>query len=111
MRLATGAVVLGVICLTVMPATGRPVTGLDRNIEHFLCFALLGSTAALSFPAVKRSLGPLAILFALGIELVQIPLPTRHARISDFLIDALAGCIGLGIGKLVNLGLPKRITG
>ena len=111
MRFSTGAVVLGIVCLTVMPATDRPVTGLDRNIEHFLCFALVGFAAALSFAVVSRSLWPLAILFALGIELVQIPLPTRHARISDFLIDAVAGCIGLGIGKLVNLGLPKRITG
>jgi len=44
------------------------------------------------------------VIFAGAIELAQIFVPERHARFSDFVIDALAACAAVGaafvIGKL-----------
>ena len=49
------------------------------------------------------------VIFAGAIGLVQLPVPARHARLSDFVIDALAACAGIGaavvIGKLRTSGL------
>jgi len=39
----------------------------------------------------------LAFLFCGAIELLQVPLPTRHARLSDFVIDFVASCFAIGL--------------
>jgi hypothetical protein len=39
----------------------------------------------------------LAFLFCGGIELLQVPLPTRHARLSDFVIDVFGSCFAIGL--------------
>ena len=85
-----------VVVLTVVPAAERPVTGFGQNLEHFLCFAVVGALTALAFEMPLKFLLPASILFALALELAQIPLPTRHARLLDFIVDAL----GIGIGVL-----------
>src|SRR5262249_56657749 len=35
--------------------------------------------------------------FAAAIEVAQIWAPGRHARMSDFLVDAAASCLGVGL--------------
>jgi VanZ family protein len=37
----------------------------------------------------------LAVFFCAGIELLQVPLPTRHARVSDFLVDTTGACLAI----------------
>jgi VanZ family protein len=36
------------------------------------------------------------------VEILQLVAPGRHARLSDFLVDALAMCIGLLLGSFVK---------
>ena len=114
MKLAQIAVltaVFAIVALTVVPADERVVTGLGQSTEHFLCFAIVGLAVPFSFPASLKKLLSGAVLFALTIELLQIPLPTRHARLTDFLIDALAGCIGIALGQsMMNLFPNKRVS-
>lgn len=81
--------------LTVVPATERPQTGVDHNVEHFLPFALLGVLFALGYKNQLRRLLLGGFVFAGLLELVQIPLPTRHARAEDFVIDAIAIALGV----------------
>jgi VanZ family protein len=38
-----------------------------------------------------------AIMFCAALELLQLAVPGRHARVSDFLIDAGAACCGIAI--------------
>lgn len=110
-QIAVLTAVFAIVALTVVPADERVVTGLGQTTEHFLCFAIVGLVVPLSFPASLKKLLPAAVLFALAIELLQIPLPTRHARLSDFLIDALAGCIGIALGQsMMNLFPNKRLN-
>jgi VanZ family protein len=42
------------------------------------------------------------VLFAGAIEFAQMFAPGRHARISDFLVDALAAYLGLALSALVT---------
>ena len=40
------------------------------------------------------------MLFAGAIELAQIFAPGRHARLGDFIVDALAASVGVGLSML-----------
>ena len=66
-------------------------------MEHFLVHILLGVAFGIGY--AKRiwlqALGLVALIGA--IELAQIFVPGRHARVSDFLIDAGAACLGIGL--------------
>lgn len=94
-------IILGLVAATIVPANERPVTGLQHDLEHFLAFVLAGLTFgfAHSVHVSLRGLLLRAIVFTLVLELSQIPLPTRHARVEDFIVDAIAACLGILIGN------------
>jgi VanZ family protein len=94
------AALTGVVVLTIVPAAERPVTGLGQNLEHFLCFAAAGAVAAYAFDTALKTMLLGSVLFALALELAQIPLPTRHARLEDFIVDALGACVGILCARL-----------
>jgi VanZ family protein len=82
-----------VAVLSLVPPGFRPVTGAPRAIEHFVIFAATGMAFGLCYGA--RYLVPIAlVIFAGAIELAQLMVPGRHARIGDFVVDAFAACSG-----------------
>jgi VanZ family protein len=93
-RLAFWLVILMVILLTIVPPSIRP-GGASHHIEHFASFALAGSLYYLGYAGhlVPRLVA--AVLFAGGLELFQILVPGRHARLVDFVMDALGACTGI----------------
>jgi VanZ family protein len=90
------------IVLTVVPAQIRPVTGAPSPLEHFAMFFLIGSTFALGYSRSDYPLYGAAIVFTGSLELLQHFVPTRHARLGDFVIDALAGLLGIGLSGLID---------
>jgi VanZ family protein len=106
LRAANWFIILGLVIVTVVPADARPVTDLRHELEHFLAFGLAGATFGLAY-AWRLQLNLLsAVVFSLALELIQIPLPTRHARFEDFVVDAAAACAGIvlayGSRKLIE---------
>jgi VanZ family protein len=100
-RVLAWSLVAVVAVLTVVPASNRPETGVQHNHEHLLAFGLLGLLFTLAHPSWR----PIALLlsgviFALLLELAQIPLPTRHARIEDFVVDAFGVSLGIMLAYL-----------
>ena len=88
---------LAIVMLSLGPASTRPVTGAGHDFEHLLIFAATGGAFGLGYPR-RIWLLPLALLaFSGAIELAQMMVPGRHARLSDFLTDAAASCVGLGL--------------
>jgi VanZ like family len=87
--------ILAIVVLSVVPAEERPVTSLGSGFEHLAAFGLVGALFALGYRFSLIKLCGLATLFCAGIELLQIPLPTRHARLSDFLADLLSAWLGI----------------
>jgi len=88
---------LTIVMLSLGPASTRPVTGAGHDFEHLLIFAATGGAFGLGYPR-RIWLLPLALLaFSGAIELAQMLVPGRHARLSDFLTDAAASCVGLGL--------------
>jgi VanZ family protein len=89
--------ILAIVILSVVPATERPVTGAGQTFEHFAAFALVAGTFAVGYHLSLMRLLLLAFLFCGGIELLQVPLPTRHARLSDFVVDFFGSCFAIGL--------------
>jgi hypothetical protein len=104
LRVLAWILIAGLVILTIVPASERPVTGVEHNYEHFLAFGLTGLVYALAYPKRLVILLTQGVVFALALELLQIPLPSRHARLGDFAVDALAGC-----GGMVVAYLSKRV--
>lgn len=89
------------VILTLVPAGYRPVTGIQHDLEHSLAFVLAGVLFGHAYrlrPGIAL-LGP--VVFALALELSQIPLQTRHARVEDFIVNSIAGMAGMVIASLI----------
>src|SRR5258705_9257709 len=89
--------IFAVVILSIVPATERPVTGAGQRFEHFEAFALVAGAFAIGYRLSLMRLLMLAFLFCGGIELLQVPLPTRHARLNDFVIDVFGSCFAIGL--------------
>ena len=107
-RLAAWLVVAGLILLSVMPPAMRPLTSVPHELEHFRSFALAGALQYLTYAGRLARRLLITLLFTAGIELVQLAVPGRHARLADFAVDGLAGCIGVLIGFLIRRALVDQ---
>jgi hypothetical protein len=87
---------LAIVILSVVPAVDRPITGAGQSFEHFTAFALVAGTFAIGYRLSLIRLLLLAVLFCGFVELLQVPLPTRHARVSDFSIDLVGSWVAIG---------------
>ena len=100
-RVTAWIIVIGLIMISFVPAPLRPGTGVSHNLEHFGSFLLAGIIWCLAY--VDRPvlwLGTMPVFSGI-VELLQIFVPGRHARLSDFAADALGGCVGILITFLV----------
>ena len=93
---------LAIIALSLGPPSTRPVTGAGHNLEHFLIFVVTGGAFTLGYPRRFWLLTIALPAFAAAIELAQMGVRGRHSRLSDFLVDAAALFIGLGISYLLG---------
>ena len=95
---ATARLLAGIIVvLSLSPASVRPMTGAQHDLEHLLIFLATGMAFGFGYPDRFRLLTIALPTFAAAIEVAQIWAPGRHARMSDFLVDAAASCLGLGL--------------
>jgi VanZ family protein len=97
--------ILAIIILSLVPAEDRPLTGFGPPLEHFAAFSLVAAVFAIGYDMSLVRLVLLALVFCAGVELAQVPLPTRHARLSDFTVDFLSCCYAI---VLVQFGKRKK---
>ena len=97
LRLAAWACIAAIVLLSLVAPSLRPVTILPHGLEHAAIFAIAGCAAGLGYPDRPAVNFAAFVLFAGAIELAQIPVPGRHARVTDFVIDALAASVGLAM--------------
>ena len=96
-RIFAWSLAAAIIVLSVVPPSIRPTTQASHGLEHFAIFLITGVAFAAAYPNRLKTLLGLLILFCAAIELVQIWVPGRHARMTDFIVDALGSCFGLGL--------------
>ena len=108
LRIAAWTWVVGLVMLTAVPAAERPDTGLPHDLEHFVAFLGAGGLLALTHNSSTMRLAAGGIAFALLIELMQIPLSSRHARVLDFVVDAAAMVAGILVVRGLGLYATRR---
>ena len=93
-KIASWTLAAAIIILSVVPPSLRPETGVPHDIEHFLIFAATGFAFGIAYELQYAVLAILLALFAGSVEIAQLFVPGRHARFSDFIVDAIAMCAG-----------------
>ena len=91
------ALLIIIAVLSLVPAQDRPETGLPHFLEHLSIFLATGMAFGFGYPQRLLHLWMKLLAFTAVIELAQLLVPGRHARLSDFLIDAL----GMSVGVLI----------
>lgn len=93
-RIISWLLAFAIVILSLVPPSGRPESGAPHDIEHFAIFASTGVAFGLGYGR-RWSVAIALVVFAGAIEIAQLLAPGRHARPRDFIVDALAVCIGL----------------
>lgn len=96
LRLFAWCLAAAVAFETLGPPEYRPhYSMLGQDGEHALAFVLLGLAFGLAYTSNRLLMAVLAVGLTGLIEILQFWAPGRHARLQDFVVDALAVCIGL----------------
>jgi VanZ family protein len=82
---------------TLGPPRFRPRSDLGQDAEHALAFILLGLAFGLAYTRHRLLTAAMAVAGIGLIEILQFWAPGRHARLEDFVVDALAACAGLAV--------------
>lgn len=99
-RALTWILIALILVLSLVPPSLRPVTGAPHNLEHFAIFALCGFCFGLGYGIrLTPAIGLAA--FSAVVEVLQLLVPGRHARLVDLVVDSLACGAGMLIAWLV----------
>ena len=108
LRLIAWGLAAAVTFATLGPPRYRPHADLGQNGEHALAFVLVGLAFGLAYRRNRLTTTLIAVAMTGAIELLQFWAPGRHARLSDFIVDALAACAGLVAAAALDLGRQPR---
>jgi VanZ family protein len=100
-RIASWLLAVAIVVLSLVPASLRPETDVPHDFEHFAIFVATGIAFGIGYGRRPGLVTLWLVIFAGAIELAQFAIPDRHARLSDFIVDALAACVGLVIARYV----------
>ena len=108
LRVIAWGLAAAVTFATLGPPRFRPHADLGQSGEHAFAFVLVGLAFGLAYRR-NRPLTALAAVAVTGvIEILQFWAPGRHARLLDFIVDALAACAGLAIAAALDWANRNR---
>lgn len=102
LRLVAWSLAAAVTFATLGPPRYRPHADLSQNGEHALAFVLVGLAFGLAYRRNRLLTLLVAVVMTGAIEILQFWAPGRHARLSDFVVDALAACAGLATAAALD---------
>jgi VanZ family protein len=82
---------------TLGPPRLRPHSHLGQDGEHALAFVLVGLAFGLAYKRHRLLTSTIAVVMIGALEILQFWAPGRHARLEDFVVDALAACVGFAV--------------
>ena len=91
---------------TLGPPRFRPHFYIGQDGEHALAFVLVGLAFGLAYTRNRLLTAAIAVVMIGAIEILQLWAPGRHARVEDFVVDALAALAGIAIAA--GLDWAKR---
>lgn len=101
-RVAAWTLAIAIVILSLVPTDLRPVTGAGQFLEHFAIFMVTGLAFGLGYGPKYISLALALVGFSGVVEIAQTLAPGRHARLSDFIIDAVAVTAGVAAAPALN---------
>jgi VanZ family protein len=106
-RIAAWSLTAAIVILSLVPRALRPETSAPHGLEHFIIFAAAGFAFGLGYERRHDLLAILLVIFSSSIEISQLFVPGRHARLSDFIIDSVAAFIGLVMSSFLRLARAR----
>jgi VanZ family protein len=97
LRITAWLLAAAVTFATLSPPGLRPHSNLGQDGEHAFAFVLVGLAFGLAYRQHRPLTMAIAVVMIGVLELLQLLVPGRHARLEDFVVDALAACVGLAI--------------
>lgn len=102
LRLFAWGLAAAIAFATLGPAQQRPHSNLGQNGEHALAFVLLGLAFGLAHTRNRSHTAIFVIAYTGLLEILQLLAPGRHARLEDFVVDALAASLGLAAAAALD---------
>jgi len=96
---------------TLGPPRYRPHSPLGQDGEHALAFVLVGLAFGLAYPRRRVLTASVGVVLIGVLELLQLWMPGRHARLQDFVVDALAACVGIAAAAVLDRLLSRSNSG
>jgi VanZ family protein len=109
-RIAAWLLTVAIVVLSVAPPWLRPETGAPHGVEHFAIFFTTGVAFGIGYSVKQAAMMAGLVIFAGAIEFAQVFVPGRHARLSDFVIDALALCVGVAVTSVFAARLTANTS-
>ena len=103
LRLFAWLLAAAVTFATLGPPQYRPHFNFGQDGEHALAFVLIGLAFGLAYPRNRLFTVGIAVVLIGVLELLQLWMPGRHARLEDFAVDAMAACAGFAITATLDL--------
>jgi VanZ family protein len=107
LRIIAWLLTAAVTFATLGPARLRPHSDLGQDGEHALAFVLVGLAFGLAYPRRRLLTAGLAVVLIGVLELLQLWMPGRHARLEDFVVDALAACAGIAVASMLDWAMQR----
>src|SRR3954451_5400645 len=79
-----------------------PDSPLGQQGEHALAFVLVGLAFGFGYPRHRALPAGIAVVLIGVLELLQLWMPGRHARLEDFIVDALAASAGIAAAAMLD---------
>lgn len=102
LRLFAWLLAAAVIFATLGPASSRPHAPITHDGEHVLAFVLVGLAFACAYPRQRLPAAGISVVLIGILELLQLFVPGRHARLEDFLVDAVSALFGFVIATIIG---------
>lgn len=102
LRLSAWLLAVAVTFATLGPPRYRPHANLGQDGEHALAFVLIGLAFGLAYRQHRVLTALIAVALTAALELAQLWVPGRHARLEDFIVDALTACAGFIAAALLD---------
>jgi VanZ family protein len=100
-RVAAWFLIAIITVLSFIPPGYRPVTPVPHNVEHLSIFLPTGLVLGVGYRR-RHLLQSLAlVLYSAAVELIQLEISGRHGRLTDFLVNAVSACLGIGLAVLI----------
>ena len=107
LRLGAWLLAAAVTFANLGPPGTRPQPYLGQNGDHGIAFVLVGLAFGLAYSRRRWSTAAISVVMIGVLEILQLWVPGRHARIEDFVVDAVAACVGFAISAVIESTMAR----